>query len=253
MRDFGDRAEYIPDEKPKNDKPKRGDRDFGMPRSDYPPLFTDALVGLLGVTHSDLDRNQAGEITERQREKLGQELKGEANAMWLILSVLLGVTLLLAVIFTFQGLSMGPLLVGAALLIVPLMALSYYRQRSVTSDREEETVGQIEGPLTLVGYGPGDYWNISVGRQKFRVSRRTFDGLSNYAPAYVRAYYSDKSKVLLSAEVLPMPDDMAYKLKNAPLDDAALEDGGDDDRLIMGDANTPDAQNENRRKNHPLD
>jgi hypothetical protein len=252
-------------EDPRKEKPKRGMRDFGGPRQSLPPLQNDMLPTLFGFTRNDFDANLDGQLSEKQRDKLAKELKGEADSMWLLLSIFLGVAMLLALIFTLQGMDMGPLLLGAGAIVAPFMFIAYRRQRAITGDTQDDRVQAVEGVWDLAGdYGKEDF-RLVVGKERLKIGQRTFDFLRNRAPGYLRAYYAEKSKLLLSAEVLPMPYDEEEKLKNDKLknEQLILEDEAHDndyDDAPQGDIvidnrvqRQEQAAQQQAQKQHPLE
>ncbi|QPC82613.1 hypothetical protein G4Y79_23475 [Phototrophicus methaneseepsis] len=216
---------------PDAEKPKRG-RDFGdSPRPVQPPLDNNMLPTLFGFTRADFEANEDGYLTTSQSDKLAKHVKGEADSMWLLLTIFLGVAMFLALVFTLQGLEMGPLLLGAGAIIAPFMFLAYRRQRALTGDSQENRVVAIEGMWDIVGNYSKDEFYLVVGGKRLKISPRAFDFLRSRGSGYLRAYYAEKSKVLLSAEVLPMPEE---KLKNDKLKNEDIADGeGQHDRLAV--------------------
>jgi len=205
---------------PTVEKPKRKNkRDFGAAAIDNrPPLRSDLLPSMLGFTEDDLDANQRGSLTRRQKERINREVKDEADSMWLMLGIFLGVSLLLALIFTLEGLPIAAMLLGAGLVVLPFMYLAYRRQNALTTDVQGDQIGTVEGVTDLrlqsVARGEHGTYRLGIDKETLKIDEDAYQRLSRYAPGYIRAYYSKRGKILLSAELLP---DSEHKLKNEEL------------------------------------
>lgn len=205
---------------PTVEKPKRKNkRDFGAATMDNrPPLRGDLLPSMLGFTEDDLDANQRGRLTRRQKERINREVKDEADSMWLMLGIFLGVSLLLALIFTMQGLPIAAMLLGAGFVVLPFMYLAYRRQHALTTDVQGDQIGTVDGyaELTMQNATRGGIFNyrMIVDKEIIKIDEDAYQRLSRYAPGYIRAYYSKRGKILLSAELLP---DSEHKFKNDEL------------------------------------
>ena len=188
---------------PTVEKPKRKNkRDFGAATMDNrPPLRSDLLPSMLGFTEDDLDANQRGRLTRRQKERINREVKDEADSMWLMLGIFLGVSLLLALIFTLRGLPIAAMLLGAGFVVLPFMYLAYRRQHALTSDVQGDQIGTVEGVTDLrlqsVARGEHGTYRLSIDKENLKIDEDAYQRLSRYAPGYIRAYYSINSLAIM--------------------------------------------------------
>lgn len=235
---------------PTMEKPKRGKRDFGAALDGRPPLRSDLLPSMLGFTEDDLEANQRGRLTNRQKERINREVKDEADSMWLMLGIFLGTALLLALIFTLEGLPIATMLIGAGAVVLPFMYIAYRRQNALVTDMQGDRIGQVEGyaELAMQSATRGGIFNyrMIVNREVIKIDEDAYKRLSRYAPGYIRAYYSKRGKILLSAEMI---DDGQHKLKN----DALQLDEADDEPeadILLEQGQLAQRQPE---KQHPLE
>lgn len=187
---------------------------------DLPPLYNSTLMEAFGFSEDDLEANRRGFVIRSQRAGVETEMKAEADGMWLIMTVLLGVTLLLAVIFNMNGLPMMPLLIGAAIMLLPFLWFSSRRQTRLRADAEKPKLARVQGQPRLRMRGrledAGDDFRLEIDDRSFPLSREGFRLISQFDLPPMRVYYLPNSNQLLSAEVLRR-DDME-KLKNDELE-----------------------------------
>lgn len=213
---------------------------YGKPK-ELPPLTNGALMQALDFTEADLRANQQGFITRAQKAALYGEVKEESDAMWLILMMMLGVTLLLAVIMSSQGMEMLPLVIGAAIIIGPMMWISYNRQKRLRGDAEKSKIARVRGPLHLHGIGRFEAAQshvIQVGKHYFYIRETAYRQLSQYDATECMVYYVPQTRQLLSIEVRPAYTYEDEKAKREWLGEEYEKPKNDD--LLDDDADYPD-------------
>lgn len=205
------------------------------PKTPVTPLSNSALMDIFDFSPEELEANRRGIISRHQREMLAHELKADNDEMWQIVTVLLGVTAIVALITAGRD-NLIAVLIGAGVFIGPLMWLAYRRQNRMKADIEKTKIIQTRGNLTASPLGAQS--QIQIKDKRFRVKYDTARALSAFDSAVVQVYHTANSETILSIEVIdaiPEP-----KLKNEALADEYTGDeadsmGGymdDDDTLI---------------------
>ena len=199
-------------EKPKNKAKRLGD-------AHLPLLQTEALMDIFDFDASTLRTNAGGFVTGTQKQQITDELKGEADSMWLMLTIFLGTSVVLAMIFSLQGYAPMPLVIGAGMVIGALLFIANRRQSSLRKDNARLRTQQVEGVPRLQTTVTGDTQvELVIGKEKLPVTYQQAQALSEFSLAPMRVYYAVNSKQVLSAEVLA--DDEVLKLKNKDLIEA---------------------------------
>ncbi|MEO0597633.1 MAG: hypothetical protein AAF126_16105 [Chloroflexota bacterium] len=194
--------------KPKN-KLKNGDPSL-------PLIHTESLMEILDFNRGDLEMNRNGGVTAKQKDKIKEVLKGEADSMWLLTTIFLGVAVLLALIFTMQGYPPVPLAIGAGVVILPMVAIAYFRQGNLRDDVDRLRTYQIEGvPYISPSFKSVREATLNIGEEKFPISIEQAEALNEFSLPPMRVNYAANSKQILSAEVLS--DREIDKLKNEDL------------------------------------
>lgn len=205
-------------EKPKNKSKRLSDPSL-------PVIYNESLMEIFDFNESALLTNQRGFVTEPQKRQIADTLKGEADSMWLMLTIMLGTAVLLAIIFTLQGYPPLPLVIGVGLILAPLLWLAYRRQNKLQQDSNRLRTYNVEGYPSLTGSYVGDSQaEIVIGEQKLPISYAQAKALSEFNLPLMRIYYASHSKQILSAEVLH--DINLDKLKNEDLQE-------DEDYLLL--------------------
>ena len=93
-----------------------------------PQLLQETLDEILGIPPEIMQVNRIGKLTREQREAILTALTGETDAMRLLITIFLGVSLLLAFIFLDVALPMIYLVIGAGVMVGALLAFFYRRQ-----------------------------------------------------------------------------------------------------------------------------
>src|SRR5690606_36371954 len=108
-------------EKPKN-KSKR------LTDAHLPLLHTPALMEIFNFDEGALRTNAGGFVTNNQKRKISEALQGEADSMWLMVTIFLASSVVLPIIFSLQGYAPMPLVIGAGIVIGSLLLVAYNRQ-----------------------------------------------------------------------------------------------------------------------------
>ena len=196
--------------------------DYPKPKKDkrlyngQPLIHTDSLMEIFDFDARDLETNENGTITDLQGEKITETLKEDADAMWLMLMIFLGVSAVLAVIFALQGYAPLPLVIGAGLIMGALLAISYFRQTKFTTDTQKLESFHVMGvPQVIPSLSSDKQAILHIGNQKLPISYEQAASLLEFVLPMMRIYYASHSKQILSAEVLD--NDEVLKLKNENL------------------------------------
>ncbi len=196
-------------------KPKKDKR---FTESGKPLIYTESLMEIFGFDDNALRTNDNGFVTASQKQGINDEIKSEADAMWLLLTIFLGTAVLLAIIFSFQGYAPLPLVIGAGGLIGAMLAIAYFRQSRLQQDSERLRSYRVDGVPQIRATLSGDKQVImQINDQKLPISYQQAAALSEFELPMMRVYYAQHSKQVLSAEVLV--NDNFDKLKNEDLAD----------------------------------
>lgn len=197
-------------EKPKNKSKRLSD-------AQLPLLHTESLMDIFDFDDSTLRTNAGGFVTSTQKQKISETLQGEADSMWLMLTIFLGTSVLLAIIFSLQGYAPLPLVIGAGIVIGSLLLIAYRRQSELRKDNARLRTFRVEGIPTMLGTSiSGDRQaEMQIGDEKLPISYAQAAALSEFSLLPMRVYYAANSKQVLSAEVLA--DQEILKLKNEDL------------------------------------
>lgn len=199
------------DQKSKNKAKRLGD-------AQLPLLQTEALMDIFDFDASTLRTNAGGFVTGNQKQQITDELKGEADSMWLMLTIFLGTSVVLAMIFSLQGYAPMPLVIGAGIVIGALLFIANRRQSSLRKDNARLRAIRAEGvPRLQTSITGNSQVELIIGKEKLPVTYQQAQALSEFSLAPMRVYYAANSKQVLSAEVLA--DDEILKLKNEDLID----------------------------------
>jgi len=211
--------DHLDDTAPQYDERPQPPETGPVERSNLPQPTDGALMSLFDYSPQDLEANKQGMVTHLQKQRLQGDLKNDADATWLMLMIMLGVTLLIALI-TAGGSNMGGLLVGAGIIILPLLYLGYRRQTRIRDDIETTRVKRVRGALLPQpgGMFSEDRHKVRVDDVTFGVSYQQLSDLMQYATTYVDVYYTENSRAILSMEVVPGGEKPKNdKLKNEEL------------------------------------
>jgi hypothetical protein len=181
--------------------------------SGKPALYTESLMEIFDFSESTLNTNRGNFATNQQRQFLQADLKNDADAMWLLLTILLGTSIVVGLIMRMQGIPMEYLVMGAGVLIVPMLWLGYRQQMGARKDLDNFHVRSVQGKAEVYWVGRGTYLRarLRVHDQWFEIGIQQAHALEEYDLSQMRVYYAENSRTLLSAEVLP--DYTTNKLK----------------------------------------
>ncbi|MEM9953722.1 MAG: hypothetical protein AAF846_19085 [Chloroflexota bacterium] len=192
-------------------KPKKDKRFSDGSR---PMIYTESLMEIFGFDATALRSNDGGFVTNAQKQNIQEELKSEADSMWLLATIFLGTAVLLALIFTFQGYPVMPLVIGVGGLTAAVFGIGYFRQSRLAKDTDRLRAVSVEGvPIIRNTLSARDRQaTLEIGGQKLPITYEEAMALSEFELPVMRIYYAANSKQILSAEVLHSPD--VEKLKN---------------------------------------
>lgn len=193
-----------------------------------PPLYTETLMEIFEFSEMDLNTNRSGFATRGQKALLNAELKNDADAMWLMLTIMLGAALVVGFIMTFQGLPMIYLVLGAGIMLGGLLLYSYLRQNSLRQDTERTRVLSLQGDFSV-------HWShtgrrdaaLHIAGQTLPITTPQAKALAEYERRPLRVYYAEHSKLVLSAEVLP-----DYNIDKLKVDDSQQDELPDEESAL---------------------
>lgn len=184
-------------------------------------IDTPALLRAFNIHPETLAINREGVMSSQQASNLIQIQTQDGASNQLMLSILLGTSILLALIFIMQGYPMLPLVIGIALMIAPLAWMVYQRRQRLEQDIERRRIYHIDGIPTMTHHIGKEESEMQIDGQRLTITRAQAQMLSGYNLPMMRVYYSAQTRQVIAAEVLPHA--MAEKLKNDDLqDDDAL-------------------------------
>ena len=173
---------------------------------DRPQLDTEALMTILDLPLNAVNVNRAGMFSEGQKDTLMQELELESNSMTTVVTIMLAAAVVVALIMSSRGVDMMPLIIGAAIIILPFLWFANRRQQRLRTELQKPRIRTATGLLEL---SSGD---VNLRRVEFRVDAQVFPlriqqmrQIESFAPAYVRAFFVQNTNQLLSIEVIDAP------------------------------------------------
>lgn len=181
-----------------------------------PPLYSGMLNDILGVTRSDLLQNRMGRLAPSQTERFQQALKSEVDGMWLMLSIFLGVSVVIALIMFPSGAYTAPMLLTMGAFIGGFMLFIARRQAKAKRVASTLRIKQTAGVPQLVGSGN----RLKVGDMLLEITPEQFRQLMPYDLPYMRVYFTQNEQVVVGAELFGEDDD--EKVKNSLEDDDAV-------------------------------
>ena len=187
------------EEKPKI-KPKRS-------ASGKPILYTSTLMEIFNFTESALNMNRNGFAANFQKDVVQEDVRDDVDSVYLMLMILLGTSVVLALIMRSQGIPMQYLAITLGILLTPLLLMAYRRQANARQDLEDFKVRVIEGkPQIVLSYRGADVQaQLQIRDQRFDISPYAAQALQEFDMPRLRLYYAENSHIVLSAEVAPIP------------------------------------------------
>lgn len=165
-----------------------------------PSLYTATLMDIFNFNETDLEANRRGIITNAQKRDVQESVQQDSNDIWQLVTIFLGVTLLIAVITAGQD-NMVAVLIGAGIMIGPLLWIGYRRQNRAKVDLEKPRVKSIRGAIQPTS-GITSGYTLSVKDKRFDVSMEQWQSIARHQQAYAAVYYLPNSNRILSAEIL---------------------------------------------------
>lgn len=220
-----------------------------MLSNEKPPLDTESLLTILEIPLSALNTNKAGLFSGGQRESLQEEVKQEADGMSTMLTIMLAGAVVAAIALASSGSDMMPVILGAAIMILPFLWYSSRRQQRLRTELERPKIKSVHGPLLLAdGADVRSRMRapmMRIGDQIFPLKIHQVRALESFETPYVRAYYVGNTNQLLSIEVIDPPleyiEQEKAKRKNEEAAEQArlLEEGSRDYEEEASDADHP--------------
>ena len=229
-RDFREEMPPTDDEKPKPErKPYR------------PPIYTDTLQHIFDFDDVALNSNRQGFAARRQKERIQDDLREDADAMWTLLTILLSAAVVVGIIMRTQGLPTLPLVIGAGLMIGGMLLYAYLQQSRNRQDTEDLKVRSVQGQAhvqwrdSLQSRG-----RLIVNETVFDIDSHTASALNEYDLGTLRVYYTQHGKQILAAEAI----EFEKNKRKAKVDDQYEddEDDEDDDAQYLADDDRAQAQ-----------
>ncbi|GEM_PF-6900107 len=194
-----------------NPEPSTQNDTMGKPK-ELPRLYQNTLAEVFGFSPSDLSHNSMGHITRNQQDILLKDYQEEVEGLSFLLTIFLGVGVLLAFIFSTQGLPMEFLLLGVGIVLGWLAFYSFRRQARRREDaRATKRVSFVIG---IPSFKMGSFVANPDERVKWLIKDKSFDltqaqtqTLAEYEMPLIKAYYTADSVRIVSAEVVDYPQD----------------------------------------------
>jgi hypothetical protein len=198
-------------EKPKND----------LNISNLPPISDETLMQILDFDDVELHSNRGGFVTKHQKQRLHDELKNDADSMWLMVMIMLGVAAVLGLIIVSQGIPMIALVIGVGIIVGAMLLAAYWQQSELRQDSINTKVRHVQGAAHVRWGNSRSNARLIVGDQSFPITMHQASALTEFDLRGLRAYYSQHGKRLLSAELLR--EYSIDKLKTDDLTDEEFE------------------------------
>lgn len=195
----------------------------GKPHS-APPVTNALLRDLFGYGISDLNQNRLGRASTAQRESYEGTLKNENDALWLMMMIFLGMTLLIAVI-TLGSTRFNSfyLAVGSSIMLGLLWLYNTRRTSKLRAALDNPHARQVVGDATLaVGGGWVRTPMLVVKDKAFKLTPEQANTLKAYELGRLRVYYLENVQHILAVEAIDSAfedeiDDEEEKRKNDDL------------------------------------
>jgi hypothetical protein len=190
-----------PEEKPKN-KSKNS-----LATGEKLPLHTETLMEIFNFSQVTLNLNRSGSTSNIQKEYLKNSVKNDADAMWLMLMIMLGTAIVVGLIMLSRGIPMEYLALGAGIVILPILYMGYRQQIGARKDLDTLKVKSVEGQAQVLWAARGTHIipMLRVNNEAFEIGHDEAKALEQFDVSHLRVYYAEHSKQLLSAEVIAPP------------------------------------------------
>jgi archaeosine-15-forming tRNA-guanine transglycosylase len=210
----------VPHEKPKN-KPKNT-----LPTGERYPLHNETLMEIFNFSAATLNMNRNGMASNLQKDDLKGDLKNDADAMWLMLMIMLGAALVVGIIMALRGIPMEYLAIGAGIAILPILWIGYRQQIGKRKDVDKLRIKTVTGQAQIIWTPRGTSMipMLRVDNVLLEISLYEAQALEQFDIPQLRVYYAEHSKQLLSAEIITTTPDTKNKLS---VDDL-LDDNADE-------------------------
>jgi hypothetical protein len=164
-----------------------------------PPLQAETLMEIFDFDSLTLDMNRRNFVTKSQRDMITAALKGEADSMWLMITIAMSTSVILALIFALQGLPTLYLVIGLAVFILPMLWYAYAHQGGLRKDMERLRALRIDG---IPSVQMANRSSLNIGNQSLPITIAQAKALSEFQLPFMRLYYAEHSKQILSAELV---------------------------------------------------
>jgi hypothetical protein len=207
----------------------------GKPKA-APMLYSGRLAEILGFTGGDLTQNKFGRFSDFQLKAMTAYLKEERDAMWLILSILLGAGLLVAVILLPAGQYVPHIVFTLGTIVLSAYFYSQARQGKMQNDISTNRVLSTRGVPELLMPG---WWRRStssnpylmkIGDKELNLTAKQFFTLYGYELPFMTVYYAGNSMKVIAGQIYDEDDESSLledeKVKN---DSLRIEDPEDNE------------------------
>ena len=190
-----------PEDKAKN-KPKNT-----LATGEKLPLHTETLMEIFNFSQSTLNLNRSGSTSNIQKDTLKGSVKNDADAMWLMLMIMLGTAIVVGLIMLSRGIPMEYLAMGAGIVILPILWIGYRQQIGARKDLDSMKLKSVAGQAQVLWLARGTHVLpvLCVNDETFEIEHEEAQALEQFDMSHLRVYYTEHSKHLLSAEVIAPP------------------------------------------------
>ena len=189
------------EDEPLNETPKLKQDERKL--KDLPLLNNSDLGTIFEFTGPELNANRMGRLSPQQNDKLQANLKAEVDAMWLMVTILLGTSVLIALIVFPAGPLTIPLVASIGGFLGIFLFYSYRRQAKARVLAETLKVKQVQGTPDLQSNNlMRSGAKMVIGDKHLSISADQFMQLARYGFPFMKVYYTQNEEHVLSAEVL---------------------------------------------------
>ncbi len=160
----------------------------------------------IGFSEDDLSANRDGQLRDSQQQKLVAKRQG--SLVLAVLGLIIAAGVFVRVVFDngFKSSDKLSIVLLTCLALVVALLYLWLKWSQYVSDLDRGIAFASEGPLELITYHNrgNNIYRLRVNRASFGLDKHLFDLLTAAAKKheYCAVYYTPRSKILLSFEVL---------------------------------------------------